>query len=59
MGVGRISGDKEAAVRAQNCSVNLLAKLSGQAIPPGPSIAVVFQVDVFGNEAINVDLAGG
>ena len=59
VGVGRISGDRNVAVRAQNCSGSLLASLSGQAIPPGNSVAVVFQIDTFGNEAVNVNLAGG
>jgi hypothetical protein len=58
VGVGRISGDRNVAVRSQNCSESLLARLSGQAIPPSATVAVVYQIDTFGNEAVNVDLAG-
>jgi hypothetical protein len=58
VGIGRISGDRSVAVRSQNCSRSLLARLSGQAIPPAASVDVVYQIDIFGNEAVNVDLAG-
>jgi hypothetical protein len=58
VGIGRISGDRNVAVRRQNCSSRLQARLAGHAIPPGAPVAVTFDVDPLGNEAINVDLAG-
>jgi hypothetical protein len=58
IGQGLISSDDGTfAFRKANCSQRLRATLAGRAIPPGDPVAVTFEVDPIGGEAVDVDLA--